>query len=518
MPNITNVHLNPNNFEKMKVNYAFHLFSSEVLRGLFLYREEISKSCTYREPTEQFITIMQKLISVMTSRVPSEALRKNSEEEAVLQNALDYISRWEANTGPTKAGFLSSSTAEGLRVTLKGTLELLTYLTECVGYKYLLTSRLSQDPLENLFGIIRQFSGCIDHPTSSQLLTAVNCLSFYNLVKALNTGNCAGDAITSLVGVNEAANHADTLIDKGKLDEASSVLDKSELGDHIYPQQTSDARLTYYLAGYVARKRVMGTKCPECFEQLLTTAEDADEANSTAAELAGLHLAADLLLLLPGQQPAVILTDSRAALQLLRQHQPRQHTVANLTARLMAIQDAGRPVSLQWLPSHVGITKNEAADQLAGAAHTNGSPVSSKVTQLDFARPALRQAVRALHPDPRVASGVRFMRVPDCLPRRERTLILRLRTGCSWTQARLHRHGRAPSPACSFCGADETLGHLLCSCPNLEAARRDMTAGYRNLGLPSYSDQDLLHPERSQTEAFRLLLEFLPSTGSATRL
>ncbi|XP_077496459.1 uncharacterized protein LOC144107343 [Amblyomma americanum] len=241
-------------------------------------------------------------------------------------------------------------------------------------------------------------------------------------------------------------------------------------------------------------------------------------ANSTAAELAGLHLAADLLLLLPGQQPAVILTDSRAALQLLRQHQPRQHTVANLTARLMAIQDAGRPVSLQWLPSHVGITGNEAADQLAGAAHTNGSPVSSKVTQLDFARPALRQAVRALHPDPRVASGVRFMRVPDCLPRRERTLILRLRTGCSWTQARLHRHGRAPSPACSFCGADETLGHLLCACPNLEAARRDMTAGYRNLGLPSYSDQDLLHPKRSQTEAFRLLLEFLQSTGLATRL
>lgn len=36
MPKITEVHLNPNNFEKMKVNYAFHLFSLEVTRGLFL--------------------------------------------------------------------------------------------------------------------------------------------------------------------------------------------------------------------------------------------------------------------------------------------------------------------------------------------------------------------------------------------------------------------------------------------------------------------------------------------------
>ncbi|XP_077519933.1 uncharacterized protein LOC144129709 [Amblyomma americanum] len=310
--------------------------------------------------------------------------------------------------------------------------------------------------------------------------------------------------------------------------EKSALRKKSMAGmKHDAPQQTAATLLQESLGGHLqvytdgSALPATGQAAAACVAPALGAALSCRlrfPANSTAAELAGLHLAADLLLLLPGQQPAVILNDSRAALQLLRQHQPRQHTVANLTARLMAIQDAGRPVSLQWLPSHVGITGNEAADKLAGAAHPNGSSVSSKVTQLDFARPALRQAVRALHPDPRVASGVRFMRVPDCLPRRERTLILRLRTGCSWTQARLHRHGRAPSPACSFCGADETLGHLLCACPNLEAARRDMTAGYCNLGLPSYSDQDLLHPKRSQTEAFRLLLEFLQSTGLATRL
>lgn len=71
---------------------------------------------------------MEKLIVVMTSRVPSTALRKNSEQERILQGVLAYLDRWEACTGPTKAGFLSASTAEGLRVTLQGTLELLTYL------------------------------------------------------------------------------------------------------------------------------------------------------------------------------------------------------------------------------------------------------------------------------------------------------------------------------------------------------------------------------------------------------
>lgn len=104
----------------------------------FLYKEEILKFCTYRAPTEQLVAFMQKPISVMTSRVPPTALRKNVEKE-VQQNAL--INRWEANKGPTKVGFLSHSRAEGLRVT-KGTLKLLESLTECVGYKYLLISRL----------------------------------------------------------------------------------------------------------------------------------------------------------------------------------------------------------------------------------------------------------------------------------------------------------------------------------------------------------------------------------------
>lgn len=80
--------------------------------------------------------------------------------------------------------------------------------------------------------------------------------------------------------MNEATDQVDILINNGKLDEASSVLDKSELGDHVYPQKTSDARLTYYLAGYVARKKVMVTQCQECFSQL-KSAEGADEGLSS---------------------------------------------------------------------------------------------------------------------------------------------------------------------------------------------------------------------------------------------
>ncbi|KAK8766184.1 hypothetical protein V5799_007036 [Amblyomma americanum] len=41
MPGITECHLNPNGFEKMRVSYAFQLFGPKVLRAFHLYRNEL---------------------------------------------------------------------------------------------------------------------------------------------------------------------------------------------------------------------------------------------------------------------------------------------------------------------------------------------------------------------------------------------------------------------------------------------------------------------------------------------
>ncbi|KAG0445442.1 hypothetical protein HPB47_015091 [Ixodes persulcatus] len=81
--------------------------------------------------TYEFVALMVELIKVMTSRFPARALKHADGK-----------------------GFLSRSTSEGLRVTLQSTKELLAYLTHKVGYLYLMTSRLSQDCIERLFGIV----------------------------------------------------------------------------------------------------------------------------------------------------------------------------------------------------------------------------------------------------------------------------------------------------------------------------------------------------------------------------
>ncbi|XP_077513202.1 uncharacterized protein LOC144124429 [Amblyomma americanum] len=217
--------------------------------------------------------------------------------------------------------------------------------------------------------------------------------------------------------------------------------------------------------------------------------------SSTAAELAGLHLAADLMAALP-PGPVAVLCDSRPALQLLTRSHDVVATTSQLRARLHALEDAGRRITLHWVPGHSGIEGNDLADASAKSAHADGSPV-----------------VRTLHPDRRIAARKPFRRLSDQLPRRDRSLLLRLRIGCTWTPSRLYVHGRASSPACPSCGDTGTLGHLLLACPAHDLPRQRLESGYRALGLRTTTEDDLLFPVRNQLQAHRVLLSFLGESG-----
>lgn len=104
-----------------------------------------------------------------------DGLRPSSERVAELEAFLVFLHYWEEAAKEADGGFVSKSTAEGLRVTICSTLPLLSYLTS-LGFRYKLTSQLSQDKLENVFGIIRQYCSTNDHPNPEKFLVTVNCL------------------------------------------------------------------------------------------------------------------------------------------------------------------------------------------------------------------------------------------------------------------------------------------------------------------------------------------------------
>ncbi|XP_040073445.1 uncharacterized protein LOC120845949 [Ixodes scapularis] len=274
MPHITQAHVQPNAFEKMRVNLAFQLFSQEVLKGHFFYKGDLERRFRTTEPTEQFVKLMEMLIFVMSSRVPSKGLRAQSGSAQFLKKFIAFLSEWEEYAAQHGGGFLSAGTALGLRVTLQSTLSLLDYLITSVHYKYLLTANLSQDELENIFGIVRQSFGCNDHPAPEQFLVIINNLTFYSLARPPKNGNSPAEVVTALLQPSDAGKEkaarvtavVDELLDEGSLAHAAVVLKEhsSLIDHHVCVEKRSDSRLIYYVAGYVVRKSLKKFPCPEC--------------------------------------------------------------------------------------------------------------------------------------------------------------------------------------------------------------------------------------------------------------
>lgn len=291
MPGITTRHIQPNNFEKMRVTFAYQLFSDTVLNGLQLYRNDIEAICGSIQPVLTFFGMMRDLIEIMPSRFPAKALRLDSAAVDKLLSFLAYLVEWEVHAA-SRGGFLSASTTVGLRVTIASVLSLLDYPSQQLEYKFIMTSRLSQDPLENFFGIARQASGCNTHPTPQQFLITVSCLSFYSLAKSVTNGNAEPGMLTALLGADAADGDEqnkqfllDQLIANGDLCSAELAVNKLEKSapDHVACiSAKSDERLTFYVAGYVARKFLAKTSCDACKKVLL--ADKKELQNLRAAE------------------------------------------------------------------------------------------------------------------------------------------------------------------------------------------------------------------------------------------
>lgn len=240
-----------------------------------MYKEQIEWRHGSINATESFVRLMKDVIEIMTSRFPAAALRASSRKADRLAEFLEYLNEWERSA--ENSGFISASTAEGLRVTLSSTLSLLQYATTKLGFRYIMTSRLSQDVLEQLFGILRQMSGTNDHPTPVQFLLSINTLEFMNLAKSSASGNVPSGLLSSLLSVSDLKEqvtkkqkHVDGLLDIGNLQAAHEVLSACEIDHSCMATEKSDSRLIFYVASYVARKFVAKEKCIECSTALFT--------------------------------------------------------------------------------------------------------------------------------------------------------------------------------------------------------------------------------------------------------
>ena len=189
---ITNSHINPNNFEKMKVRYAVQIFSKTVANVMDTAISTRQLTSNTAKNTANFIRRINDVFDCLNSRrcFDGNPMRYGLSEESnqvigTIQKAVPWIQSW-------KVGKNTPYCFEGLIQSINVVLSLWMDMKDT--YPILLTSKLNQDPLENLFSQIRQRRGYDLKPSAQHFRLGLQNIMSSSLIKANeNTTNCEND-------------------------------------------------------------------------------------------------------------------------------------------------------------------------------------------------------------------------------------------------------------------------------------------------------------------------------------
>jgi len=192
-------------------------------------------------------------------------------------------------------GFLTNNTFDGFLVTLRATLQILSYLTRERNFLYLMTARLNQDNLEvnsllisysyfscavftlliflcfvfplEIFRVIRSAGGSCDHPDATRFPYLFKLLSTYSLIKAPKGSNVSNDEFfttfchlmddNKVIGKEipkmSAKDVWQLVMDHGAGDFQGDI---NSLDDVLQEFQEEDIQKIEHFGGYVLKKTV----------------------------------------------------------------------------------------------------------------------------------------------------------------------------------------------------------------------------------------------------------------------
>ncbi|XP_050715642.1 uncharacterized protein LOC126998207 [Eriocheir sinensis] len=205
----------------------------------------------------------------------------------------------------------------------------------------------------------------------------------------------------------------------------------------------------------------------------------ADHCSTLQTELAALLLALEHAQARP-ELTVVIHTDSRAGLEALQRPRVTDNVglVTSVLGSLQSLAAQGKCVRLHWIPSHVGVRGNEAADEAAkraaaGPTITRRVPLSLQQTKAEARHAASWQAHQS-HRELEgwkkqaawysIATGYHPLDDAQQHPRADGVLLQRVRLGYS-TREQLQDGFQGQE--CAHCGRHSRLPlvHYLLSCP-----------------------------------------------------
>ena len=294
-PKLKYKHIYPNNFDKMRVNYATQIFSRSVAAGLktavqlkqILPPNEDTAISTYK-----FIEKFNNLFDCLNSKTKFDKnqYRCSLIAENQIDHYINYMIEYISGISIVHTENVTNKRRKTVVYCFKGLLQTLQVskiiLKENIGIEYILTSRFNQDPIENLFAQIRAANGNNQNPSVYQFnhniarLTTVKILTQFS-----DISNCEADLDICLLETEEnlikqTVQNDDTILETSTNDIEDADNDISEVNENFFclDGPLEEASMRYYV-GYVACKQIRKLKCSDC-EHMFVKINDILEAPS----------------------------------------------------------------------------------------------------------------------------------------------------------------------------------------------------------------------------------------------
>ena len=254
-PKLTDFHINLRAFAAMRVNLATQVLSHTVAAGIttLIALGKINKKA---QTTAEFINFFDQLFNVFNSKhirskqPNGHAISENSCHFAYLEKAFEYLSKLTLSNGR------QVPCLEGWKMAINAVKLLWHDLhnDKNMKFQFLLTNRLNQDCIENLFSIVRGRGGNGYNPSPEQFRGAFRQIIVDQLLQKSESSNCKEDLDSVLLDLTSITCSPPTHIMpkvhvKLNLDENVSVSDVFSTEDGLAVENVA-----CYMGGYVLKK------------------------------------------------------------------------------------------------------------------------------------------------------------------------------------------------------------------------------------------------------------------------
>jgi ribonuclease HI len=215
-----------------------------------------------------------------------------------------------------------------------------------------------------------------------------------------------------------------------------------------------------------------GTACAAVSNGRLLLCRLPDEASIFTAEARGIILALKIVETTQASK-FIIFSDSLSCLQAIKHPCWKNPVILDIIEKTHILLVAGKEVKLCWLPSHVGIKGNEAADRAAKTALLLDIDQDIRLPYSDFKQIINKYFQHAWQEQWNSIVSNKLKTIKPILSdtmlkvihRRDEVVLHRARIGHTYlTHAHLLRHENAPE--CGVCHCLQTVQHVLMECPN----------------------------------------------------